>query len=742
MSKRTADKYITRENEDDISDSEPQGGPKLALAEVMAKRKILKPRGRLGRIGDSTGFNASQPTGSNMFGGLASQLSAPPSNDTKLRALNEQFVAKITAAHNQPNTVADFVEACAKYIEYFEEIKKGSGNGAAKPVEPAAPATTQFGMFGKPAPATSAPTTSVAESAAPKPAPLAPEAAPAVSESEKPNPFAFLKKKTEPAVPTSGFSFLNSASGQTKPFGGAAASTAPAPASLSFAPKAAPTNSAAPFAFKPADTTLAPNDAPVAEKPAPKASAEVVNISDLDESSDDEPEEKKSVEIKGPAFTLGTVPTKKKLAFLFNRPPKQKDDSDLDSEVELKGPTFSFTGKISDPVFKIQPNSTAPKATESAPASESKPEELAAPAKPTFSFGKPSTTELTQDATKPSFSFGTPSNGAKDATSSAPAPSFLFGQSSTPSTGFKFGANNDKKEPEATKPTGGFSFGSLASEQKDKPAFSWGTPTEKTDNEAPKPFSFGKPAPTGDSAASKPSFNFSKPASAESLEKPKEDDKTAASKPLFSFPTAKEGGDKPAFSFGSALSNPFGAKSGLGDKPAFLFSFNKPTGFGNTPAAPATNNEQTASTQAGDEEAVDGAELSATFDPVVKLTDKVETQTGEENEETTYTKRAKLLLFDKDNSELPYVNKGLGEVKVLKLAEGKGRIVLRAEGGLRVLLNTAVSPNISYSLMGNGNLVRVPTVDPLNPSSISTYIIKVKTAQDGEELLKAINALK
>ena len=132
-------------------------------------------------------------------------------------------------------------------------------------------------------------------------------------------------------------------------------------------------------------------------------------------------------------------------------------------------------------------------------------------------------------------------------------------------------------------------------------------------------------------------------------------------------------------------------------------------------------------------------ESTATFAPVAQMGEKIDsTTTGEEDETSTYTKRAKLMLFDAQNKETPYTNKGLGELKVLKNKNtGKTRVLLRADGSSRVLLNSLISKEIKYDKLGNGSMVRVPVV---GASGLETYVVRVKTPADGDELLSAIEA--
>lgn len=783
MAKRGADFQITREGtENGGSDNEDQAGNAVrALAEVMALRKILKPRGRLGGANGATKPTSKLPL-----------PSAPASSDnqTKLRALNEQFIATITKA-NQPGTVASFAEACEKYIEYYKQI---NGKVATIPLKPPAVA------FQPPA-----------QPVAPVSQPALIPAKPVVSSDEKPNPFAFLKKLApESSTAPSLFSF-----GTT---------TAP---TFTLAPTAAPVTKLVPA------SVAKPVEVP---KPAPKPTApEPIEIDSDSDLEDDK------VPIQGPTFTMATVPTKKKLAFSFNRPPKQKDDSDLDSEIEIKGPTFEFNAASAPttlkPVFKFATTET-PKVDK--PKDVTPKEDNNKQDKPSFLFGKPVETKST-DAEKPTgFLFGnttakvTPSfqfgnTGDKPAlgfqlgksmdTTEPPAtekkvPSFLFGKpedapakpkafnlSEKPSLGFSFAkpaeATSEKpaedketttkpalafsfgKPSEASKPSLAFGFGKKDDDKpQDKPAsaFNFAKKDEKSDDKPAATFGFGK---KDDDKPAAPAFNFGKKDDkpAPSFNFGKKDD-TGDKPPSFNFGKADASSDKsasfsfgkttdaksdgkPAFSFGKS-DNPFGSLNSntfgsdlansfnfskpdaSGDKPvfsfnnaaeklaggAFSFSFNKPTE--SAVAAPTTTN---ASLELATGEEVEGAELSATFTPVVKLTNEVDVLTGEETEDVVYTKRVKLFVVTDR-----YESKGLGELKVLKNKQtNKGRILIRADGGLRVLLNCGVSKDITYTAIGDGKNVRIPVFED---AGITTYMVKVKTAEDGNNLLKAINDVK
>ncbi|KAI9894354.1 MAG: hypothetical protein M1814_003110 [Vezdaea aestivalis] len=87
------------------------------------------------------------------------------------------------------------------------------------------------------------------------------------------------------------------------------------------------------------------------------------------------------------------------------------------------------------------------------------------------------------------------------------------------------------------------------------------------------------------------------------------------------------------------------------------------------------------------------------FEPVHRLTEKVETKTNEELEEQMFKMRAKLFKFDRDSKE--WKERGTGDVRLLKHREnGKTRLVMRRDKTLKVCANHYVvstmklSPNV------------------------------------------------
>lgn len=99
-----------------------------------------------------------------------------------------------------------------------------------------------------------------------------------------------------------------------------------------------------------------------------------------------------------------------------------------------------------------------------------------------------------------------------------------------------------------------------------------------------------------------------------------------------------------------------------------------------------------AKAEKGDDAAEDGEdkaeeeEADVHFEPVVHLTEKVDTKTNEELEEQTFKMRAKLFKFDRESRE--WKERGTGDVRLLKHREnGKTRLVMRRDKTLKVCAN-------------------------------------------------------
>ncbi|KAJ5874280.1 uncharacterized protein N7529_002710 [Penicillium soppii] len=84
------------------------------------------------------------------------------------------------------------------------------------------------------------------------------------------------------------------------------------------------------------------------------------------------------------------------------------------------------------------------------------------------------------------------------------------------------------------------------------------------------------------------------------------------------------------------------------------------------------------------------------FEPVIRLTEKVETKTNEELEEQTFKMRAKLFRFDRESKE--WKERGTGDVRLLKHKENeKTRLVMRRDKTLKVCANHYIVPDMKLS---------------------------------------------
>ncbi|QKX59288.1 uncharacterized protein TRUGW13939_06420 [Talaromyces rugulosus] len=94
------------------------------------------------------------------------------------------------------------------------------------------------------------------------------------------------------------------------------------------------------------------------------------------------------------------------------------------------------------------------------------------------------------------------------------------------------------------------------------------------------------------------------------------------------------------------------------------------------------------------EEEVESPEVH--FEPVIHLTEKIDTKTNEELEEQTFKMRAKLFKFDRESRE--WKERGTGDVRLLKHKENqKTRLVMRRDKTLKVCANHYIVPDMKLS---------------------------------------------
>ncbi|KAJ7688465.1 RanBP1 domain-containing protein [Mycena rosella] len=86
-------------------------------------------------------------------------------------------------------------------------------------------------------------------------------------------------------------------------------------------------------------------------------------------------------------------------------------------------------------------------------------------------------------------------------------------------------------------------------------------------------------------------------------------------------------------------------------------------------------------------------EIDPHFEPVIKLTEQIDTKTHEEDEEVLFKMRAKLFRFDGDAAE--WKERGTGDVRLLAHKETqKVRLVMRRDKTLKVCANHVISSDM------------------------------------------------
>ncbi|ONH70482.1 Nucleoporin NUP2 [Pichia kudriavzevii] len=316
-------------------------------------------------------------------------------------------------------------------------------------------------------------------------------------------------------------------------------------------------------------------------------------------------------------------------------------------------------------------------------------------------------------------------------------PEFKIGELPKTKGGFKFGYvppkdDSDSEDIEIKGPT--FSTNVKISDavfkfptetnpedkkEETKPAFSFGKPEDKKEETKPA-FTFGS------NTATQPSNTIS------AFQFGSSNSSSGTSAPSYAFSFGKKEGSK------SDTSNPFnfGSNATFNNTSSSVFNFTAPSAK-QTQSANGEDGESSKADVDPDANEVEKDTVQGSF-AVVNLTKKVDVQNGEENEDVLILKRSKITKFNTETKA--YDNVGVGEFKILKnVSNSKSRILVRSDGSGNVLLNVRVLPQMKYELMGEKkNMLRIPSVT--SDGNLETYIARVKTSEDGEELLKTIQS--
>ncbi|XP_058807194.1 E3 SUMO-protein ligase RanBP2-like isoform X2 [Phymastichus coffea] len=116
------------------------------------------------------------------------------------------------------------------------------------------------------------------------------------------------------------------------------------------------------------------------------------------------------------------------------------------------------------------------------------------------------------------------------------------------------------------------------------------------------------------------------------------------------------------------------------------------------------------------------------FAPIIPLPDEVPVTTGEENEEELYCARAKLFRFvDKEWKE-----RGIGNVKLLKNAEGKIRLLMRREQVHKICANHMLRKDMELTSMPNNDKAYMWVANDFADEEVrlEKLCIKFKTSEE------------
>ncbi|RPD67114.1 hypothetical protein L226DRAFT_477292 [Lentinus tigrinus ALCF2SS1-7] len=123
------------------------------------------------------------------------------------------------------------------------------------------------------------------------------------------------------------------------------------------------------------------------------------------------------------------------------------------------------------------------------------------------------------------------------------------------------------------------------------------------------------------------------------------------------------------------------------------------------------------------------------FEPVIKLTEQVETKTNEEDEQVVFKMRAKLFRFATESSE--WKERGTGDVRLLQHKETKKiRLVMRRDKTLKVCANHAITsdmrlqPNIGSD---RSWVWKVAADYSENPPTSETLAIRFANAENAQQ---------
>lgn len=248
------------------------------------------------------------------------------------------------------------------------------------------------------------------------------------------------------------------------------------------------------------------------------------------------------------------------------------------------------------------------------------------------------------------------------------------------------------------------------------------------------------PSTTADKPIAWPTFNFTPEEKKEEpkKEQPKKEEadtqKKETTAPLFSTPSAANTGGTSAFSFSTHFT--FNTTS----SPA-TFSIPIPS-FPAVPNPSSTGNaifgENIAKPAAIPSSPTQSPEASPTPSPVKPKLDlpNEPVSTGEEGEQHVFQSRMKVFLLEGTE----WKERGVGQLK-LNVADDKSyaRLIMRAEGALRLVLNVRLFPSMKIEAVGDK---AARFIAPVEKNELGTYLVRAAKPEAIKELISAVDTHK
>lgn len=253
--------------------------------------------------------------------------------------------------------------------------------------------------------------------------------------------------------------------------------------------------------------------------------------------------------------------------------------------------------------------------------------------------------------------------------------------------------------------------------------FSFGSTDSSSAVPAFKPFSFGSTEAVNPSTASASASTVAPDSTAPAF-KPFSFGSSSATTPFTFGSTTGTGTNNNSTSTTKLPSFSFGASAAAAPTSAFSFSMPPPP----------------ASKESGDEDNEIPAEEAESFTLTRTNNDQLKTGAGEENETCQHEERCKVFMMERGGAN-GWIDLGVGIFKINRYnnEKGKSRVLCRAEGSGKVILNTLVNvPGMDVSTIEGKKECALLAIGP--DGKPTKYLIRVKTLEQAESLKAAILA--